>query len=80
MVHSSFGQGRSPSRSVSREAFADPVRIRLLETDMDAQESGLAAMSKDIRSIRNMLMGFLASLTTASVLLAINLVVVNSGG
>ena len=65
---------------MSREAFADPVRIRLLETDMDAQESGLAAMSKDIRSIRNMLMGFLASLTTASVLLAINLVVVNSGG
>lgn len=78
-------------RTQQRSDFDVPVRIRLLENDADdAEAHGLALQEKvaaDIASIREevtglkkLLVGILVSVTTASILMAINIAVVVSSG
>lgn len=63
------------SRSSERSDFSEIVRIRLLENDVDEQETDIRQVIEEFKSMKNILIGFLVSLTTASILLAANLLV-----
>lgn len=53
--------------------MADDVRIRLLESDMDDLEDMAERLESAIDGVRRVLVGILVSVTTASLLLALNL-------
>lgn len=53
--------------------MSDEVRIRLLEADMDELEANAVKLAAGIEAVRKVLVGILISLSTASVLLALNL-------
>lgn len=55
-------------RGVSRGGYTAETRLSLLEHDADVFEASIA-------TIRNLLVGILISTTTASMLLAVNLLV-----
>ena len=69
----------SRSRVTERGTFDDPTRLRLLESDLDSMSSALdlafAELTAELEGMRKVLMGILVSAATASILLAINLVV-----
>lgn len=78
-------------RSQERSDFDVPVRLRLLENDADdAEAHGLALQEKvtadvaairdEVTGVKKLLVGILVSVTTASILMAINIAVVVSGG
>lgn len=67
------------NRTQTRSAFDIPVRLVLIESDMDAVEGdlkdGLDGLRAEIKNLSRVLIGILISLATASVLLAINVVI-----
>jgi hypothetical protein len=62
------------SRVQERKGFEVPVRVTLLEGDADKGEDALEGFRLELRGIRNVLVGLLVSVSTAAILLAINLV------
>lgn len=63
------------TRANERIHFDDKTRIALLETDLDGMDLRLAETNDRLAKILWALIGLLISVTTASILLAINLVV-----
>ena len=63
------------SRTSERRDFDLPGRMRLVETDLDTLEEGQAKLVAALDGIRKVLIGVLVSVTTASVLLAVNVMV-----
>lgn len=59
-------------RTDQRHGFSVPNRISLLESDVDELNQHLTDLAGELRNIRNVLIGILISVTTASILLAIN--------
>lgn len=64
----------SVPRTQARSTFTDPVRIALLEGDMDETDSKVDAILTGQNKLMWWAMGIVASLSTTSVLLVINLV------
>lgn len=62
-------------RAEQRKLLPADARTQLLEYDMDARERAEAATLASLRRIQQILIGVLISVSTGSVLLAINLVV-----
>lgn len=69
------------SRSAARSGFDQGVRLQLVEEDVDDLEDELAKaidkLSGELAKIKGVLLGMLISVTTAAILLAVNLVVSN---
>ena len=76
------------SRSEDRRGFSDDTRLRLMEGDLDRIERvireefdelrsemklGDSASGKEIHAVQRVLIGVLISLTTATFMLAVNL-------
>ena len=64
-------------RARRRETFDEKTRLRLVETDLDDLESeleaGLEDFRKELHAMQRVLIGILVSLTTAAILLAVNI-------
>lgn len=63
-----------------RETFDDKTRLTLIETDLDKNDDEKEGIRQELKALRNVLIGILVSAATASVLLAINIVVQNAAG
>lgn len=63
------------SRTNQRQRFSDADRIVLLEQDADRHELVWSELETRLDRIQQVLIGILISVTTASVLMAINLTV-----
>lgn len=64
------------SRSVDRAGMNQPTRTRLLEVDVDELE---ALVKSELAAMRKLMTGLLVAVTSASVLLAINVLVIGGG-
>lgn len=62
-------------RSNARRHMELETRMFLIEGDMDASDAGLARVGQMLNKILYTLVGLLVSVTTAAILLALNLVV-----
>lgn len=62
-------------RVADRSDFEMPVRLRLVEGDLDKTDENLAQMNDRIGKMLWAMVGILVSTTTAAILLALNLVV-----
>lgn len=60
------------SRTGLREKFDQLTRLALLENDADEAETRFRSMADDMKAIKTYLLGILISVTTASIVLAIN--------
>jgi cell division protein FtsX len=67
------------NRTAGRSDFDMPVRMRLVEGDLDTLEEGQEKLVAALDGIRKVLIGVLVSVTTASVLLAVNVLVLRGG-
>lgn len=63
---------RGRSRTDERGDFDIPIRVALVETDLDVFEAHQDRLIEEVVSVKRILIGMLVSITTASVLLAIN--------
>lgn len=63
------------SRNVARSEFSDHDRIRLVEGDLDRFDDELGITNDKLSKILWVLVGMLISLSTACVLLVVNLTV-----
>lgn len=63
------------SRTEQRKMFDPPVRISLLEQDLDHVETWRDSMKEEMRALQSILTKILIALVVASVMLAINVVV-----
>lgn len=61
------------SRSTIRKGFTQAVRITLIEDDIDTVETVMSDLAGELKAIKNVLIGLLISITTAAVVLALNL-------
>jgi len=68
------------TRKDEREGFEVPTRVQLLETDMDTNDKEKESIRNELRALRMVLIGILVSVTTASVLLAVNVAISAAGG
>jgi hypothetical protein len=66
-------------RAQDRTSYALDTRVSLLEGDLDKQDQQLEDFHSEVRAMRMILVGLLISISTASVLLALNLVLSNVG-
>ena len=64
---------------MERREYEVPVRLSLLEHDQDTLESALKELRNELKAMRTVMVGILISIATASVLLAINIVVQAAG-
>jgi hypothetical protein len=62
------------ARSQARATFTDTVRIQLLESDMDESDNKVDRILAGQNRLMWWAMGLVASLTTTSILLFVNLV------
>lgn len=62
------------TRASDRAGFAEDVRIRLLESDMDQKDDQYEELRNEIKGLQRVMVGMLISLATASILLALNIV------
>jgi hypothetical protein len=66
-------------RTAARKGFEQGVRLQLVEEDVDDLEDEIAQavdkLSAELAKIKGVLLGMLISVTTAALLLAVNLVV-----
>lgn len=67
------------SRHESRKGFDTDGRLRLLEGDMDTHEETLKEINAGLRRNNQLLVGILISVTTASILLVINVLTLGNG-
>lgn len=65
----------SQSRSAMRAGFTWEQRVQLAEGDLDEIDSATEGLRKELAATRQVLTGILIAVTTASILLALNLVV-----
>ena len=63
------------SRTEQRKMFDPPVRLSLLEQDLDNVENWRDSMKEEMRALQSILTKILIALVVASVMLAINVVV-----
>lgn len=63
------------SRVSERQAFDDRTRLTLVEGDLDAQDNELAAIRGQLGKVLWTMVGLLISVSTACVLLGLNLAV-----
>lgn len=63
------------SRRNDRRDYAAETRTGLLESDLDAHDDVHHELTDEIRGMRMVLIGILGSTATASILLAVNIVV-----
>ena len=63
------------SRRDRRGSLPDTVRLTLVEDDLDTLNEGLDALNEKLGKIMWAMVGILISVTTASVLLVLNLAV-----
>ncbi len=68
------------SRTVERSEFDIPGRMRLVESDIDTLEEGQEKLVAALDGIRKVLIGVLVSITTASCLLALNVLLLGGKG
>lgn len=68
------------NRVDERRDFESGTRLTLLESDMDRGDVSLEGIRDEIKALRLVLIGILVSAATASILLAINVVVGAVGG
>lgn len=61
------------SRNEARMGFDDPSRIRLLEGDMDKNEEVVKEINQRLARNNQLLVGILISVTTASILMLVNI-------
>lgn len=61
------------TRQQARQNFAAEVRIALLETDADEKDDEMRSLRDDVKAIKAVLIGLLISITTASILLLLNI-------
>jgi hypothetical protein len=62
-------------RTADRAGYDHQVRLSLVEKDIDQVEEGMSGLRAEIAATRQVLIGILIAVTTASILLAVNLVV-----
>lgn len=60
-------------RSQARAGFDMTTRVALLEDDADKMDEVMGDLHADLKAIKNVLIGLLISLSTAAVVLALNL-------
>lgn len=68
----------SDSRTAARNGMPDTIRIRLLESDMDTSDENMRGIRDDLAGVKKILVGILVSVTTASILLVVNVLVIGS--
>lgn len=68
------------SRSEQRAGMSVPTRVRLVESDLDTLEEGQERLVAALDGIRKVLIGVLVSITTASCLLALNVLLLGGKG
>lgn len=61
------------TRSEDRASYPQDIRIQLIEQDLDSHEKLYKALEGRLAGIQSVLIGILVSVTTASILLVINL-------
>lgn len=66
------------SRTQKRAAWGADIRIAALEDDADTNDDRYDAIEKKLDGLNRVLVGILITLATASILLAINVVVLRS--
>jgi hypothetical protein len=66
------------SRTEARAGLTDIYRIARLEEDGDIFDDILKEVKEDIKTVKNILFGVLVSVTTASILLMVNVLVVRN--
>ncbi len=71
---------RRESRTDQRRGFTVETRIALVEADADEHDEAVAAVNAKLDRFQGILVGILITLTTASVLMALNLVLNGRGG
>ncbi len=54
------------------------VRLSLVEGDLDTMDTSLDGVRQDLAGLRKILVGILVSVTTASVLMVINIVLIGT--
>lgn len=62
-------------RAEKRTGIEIPHRLRLVEDDLDKHDENFRELRDELGKIKGILVGILVSVTTAALLLAINLVV-----
>lgn len=62
-------------RAEKRSGIDIPNRLRLVEDDLDKHDATFAELRDELAKIKGILIGILVSVTTAALLLAINLAV-----
>ena len=60
-------------RQQARAGFDMTTRVALLEDDADKMDENFGDLHADLKAIKNVLIGLLISLSTAAVVLALNL-------
>ncbi len=68
------------TRVTERKTFDSDTRITLVEGDLDRNDDEKAMLAAKIDTLNRILVGILISVATASVLLAINVIVQRTGG
>ena len=68
------------SRTAQRHGMTQPTRLSLVESDLDQFEEGMTKLEERLASMQKVLVGILISVTTASILLAVNVIVIGSRG
>jgi hypothetical protein len=63
------------ARSADRAKFAQGTRLTLVESDIDTLEAGQQKLVDAIDGLRKVMLGILASISTACILLVINVTV-----
>jgi hypothetical protein len=64
------------SRFTNRGALSADIRLMWLENDMDEVEIVVERFDSKLTNIQRLLVGILVSVTTASILLVINVIVI----
>ena len=66
------------ARSNEREGFDVPTRLRLIEGDLDNHDNVIKTFTQKMDKNNQLLVGILVAVTTASILLVINIIALGS--
>lgn len=66
------------SRATDRQGMPQATRLSLVERDLDSMEEGMRALDQRLGNLGKILVGMLVSVTTACILLAVNVIVIGS--
>jgi len=68
------------TRTAERQNYVLDTRISLLESDLDKFEEGMEGIRAELRGLNRIMLGVLVSVTTAAILLALNIALQAAGG